>query len=88
MKWNDPRNNAQQDIVNYLRRNPNKTEKEIQLECFGFDRVNSLLSNKKYAQLLRRALNNGKIKRKKIIIHKRGGRQYTFRYSIVKKRLS
>ena len=51
--------NTQQDIVDFLRRNPGYySETELIKQCFGYDRNNkrySCESNKKYADLLRRA---------------------------------
>jgi hypothetical protein len=63
--------NSQQDIVNYLTKYPNKTENQINAGCFGYYRNLDWNSNKKYAELLRRSLSSGKIKRQATIINKR-----------------
>lgn len=51
--------NTQQDIVDFLKKNPGYySETELFKQCFGYDRNNkrySCESNKKYADLLRRA---------------------------------
>jgi len=51
------------EIVNFLKQNPNQTESEIQEKVFGYYRNYSVYSNKKYADMLRRGLDKGLIKR-------------------------
>lgn len=57
--------NTQEELVDYLIKNPCKTENEICLKLWKYDRKTSYLSNKKYAELIRRALRDGKIARVK-----------------------
>lgn len=59
--------NSVQDIVTYVSKNPGKSENEIMQGSFGFDRNNDSTSNKKFADLLRRALSKGLIVRTKKI---------------------
>jgi hypothetical protein len=61
--------NSQFEIVDYLETYPCKTEKEIQEEVWGYIREESNEANKKYADILRRALQSGKIKRIRCKIH-------------------
>ena len=59
--------NSQQDIVDFLRKNPGYySETELFKQCFGFDRNNHapMESNKKYADLLRRAWAKGLVTRR------------------------
>jgi hypothetical protein len=56
----------QQDILDYLRYNPGSTEGQIQVGAWGYMRNTSWEANKKYADILRRALYSGKIKRLKV----------------------
>lgn len=56
----------QSDLVNYIAKNPNQTEAEIQRGLWGYDRTTSMVSNKKYADILRRALKSKKIVRTQI----------------------
>ena len=58
--------NSQQEIIDYLTDNNCKTEKEIQEDVWGYNRSSSWESNKKYADILRRAFHSGKINRVKI----------------------
>ena len=51
------------EIVHHLIHNPFKTETEIQEEVFSYYRSGSFYSNKKYADMLRRGLAKGMIKR-------------------------
>ena len=53
--------NTQQELVDWLTNNPCKTELEIAQQCF-----NSKTRDKKHADLIRRALNTGKIDRVRI----------------------
>lgn len=59
--------NTQQDIVDFLTENPGYySETELFKQCFGFDRNNMrpMESNKKYADLLRRAWAKGLVDRR------------------------
>ena len=51
------------EIVEYLKNNPNKTESEIQEDVFDYFRNETWVSNKKYADMLRRGLAKGYYKR-------------------------
>jgi len=55
----------QPEIVDYISRNPGKTENQIMKAIYGYDRNNNWASNKKYADCLRRALYSEKISRVK-----------------------
>ena len=61
--------NTQQDLVDALRMKPLLTENELMRWAFGYERnARYAGSNKKYADLLRRALDKGRIKRIKLRI--------------------
>jgi MoaA/NifB/PqqE/SkfB family radical SAM enzyme len=55
--------NKLQEMVDVLKKNGTLTENEIHFKAFGYDRNNSDLSNKKYADMLRRGLSKGVIGR-------------------------
>ena len=55
----------QEEIVDFLKSYPGQTENYIMQYLYDFDRSDSLESNKKYAECLRRALRSGKISRVK-----------------------
>jgi hypothetical protein len=55
--------NNQQQIVDYLDNNPFRTEKEIQIDIWGYYIDHKKEASKKYADILRRALYSNKIKR-------------------------
>jgi hypothetical protein len=78
--FDQPRNSVKQ-IVDYLKQNPNQTETEIQENVFDYFRNETIESNKKYAEILRRALYSGKIKRVRMKIHGIDKRM-VFRYYI------
>ena len=80
--FDQPRNSVKQ-IVDYLKQNPNQTETEIQENVFDYYRNHprTLESNKKYAEILRRALQSKKIKRIRMKIHGIDKRM-VFRYYI------
>jgi hypothetical protein len=65
---NKVKRNSQFEVVDYLETYPCKTEKEIQEEVWGYSR-GVWEANKKYADILRRALHSGKIKRIRCKIH-------------------
>ena len=74
--YDQPRNSVNQ-IVNYLKQNNFQTETEIQENVFDYFRnaPRQLESNKKYADLLRRAVDKGLVNRVK---HKKGRSQYVY----------
>jgi len=74
--------NNQQEIIDYLTNNNCKTEAEIQINIWGYYRGLSNEPNKKYADILRRALHSGKIKRVRIQIKSNGETRKYFRYYI------
>jgi len=55
--------NSVKQMVSVLKQFGPMTENEITQTAFGYDRNNSFGSNKKYADMLRRALNKGIIDR-------------------------
>lgn len=78
MRHRQPRN-TQQDIIDWLEHNQCSTEREIQIGCFDYYRTKGGESNKKYAELLRRALYTGKIDRIRIKL-KGEDKRMTYRY--------
>ncbi len=72
--FDQPRNSVKQ-IVDYLKQNPFQTESEIQENVFDYFRNETIESNKKYADLLRRAVDKGLVNRVK---HKKGRSQYVY----------
>jgi hypothetical protein len=74
--FDQPRNSVNQ-IVNYLKQNNFQTETEIQENVFDYFRnaPRQLESNKKYADLLRRAVSKGLVYR---IKYKKNGSQYVY----------
>jgi len=76
------RRNSQQEIVDFLTNNNCKTESEIQEYVWGYYRPESNESNKKYADILRRALNAGKIKRARLKFKNKGETRYYWRYYV------
>ena len=57
------KNNSVHQMVEVLKRIGPMTENEIQQTAFGYDRNNSFGSNKKYADMLRRGMRKGIIRR-------------------------
>ena len=57
------KNNSVKQMVEVLKRIGPMTENEIHQTAFGYDRNNSFGSNKKYADMLRRGMRNGLIRR-------------------------
>ena len=57
--------NSIETILRFLKANPFRSENEIMESCFGYNRNCSWESNKKYAEMLRRGMRNGKIGRTK-----------------------
>ena len=51
------------EIIHFLVVNPFRTENEIQEKVFGYYRSGNFNSNKKYAEMLRRGMDKGMIKR-------------------------
>jgi hypothetical protein len=72
--YDQPRNSVKQ-IIDYLKANPFQTESEIQQNVWGYFRNETWESNKKYADLLRRAVTKGLVNRVK---HKKGRSQYVY----------
>lgn len=79
--------NSQQEILDFLKTVQCATEREIQEEVWGYYRNQSKRpwlsggsseSNKKYADILRRALYSGKIDRMRIQFHKKDTRKYWY----------
>lgn len=60
--FKQPQNSVKQ-IINYLERYPFSTESQIMGDVFDYIRGETIESNKKYAELLRRGFYSGKIKR-------------------------
>jgi hypothetical protein len=73
--------NSQYEIVQYLQDNPCRTESEIQQDVWNYYRRSDMESNKKYADMLRRALFSGKIRRVRMKIHGIDNRMM-FRYYV------
>ena len=73
--------NSQYEIVQYLQDNPCRTESEIQQDVWNYYRRSGMESNKKYADILRRALFSGKIRRVRMKIHGIDNRMM-FRYYV------
>ena len=78
---NKVQRNSQQEIVDYLKTTRFMTESDIQEDVWGYKRGESRESNKKYADILRRAYYSGKIKRVRMKIHDIDKRM-VFRYYI------
>jgi len=78
---NKVQRNSQEEIVDYLKTTSFMSENEIQRGVWGYYRGGSRESNKKYAEILRRALYSGKIKRVRMKIHGIDKRM-VFRYYI------
>ena len=72
---------SQQDVLDYLEQYPGSSEPEIQRGAWGYRRGYSYMSNKKYAEVLRRALYSKKIKRLKVKI-KDGSDKSVYRYCL------
>jgi hypothetical protein len=70
--------NNQKQIVDFLLNNPLKTEREIQISVWGYDIKKTFESNKKYADLLRRALRKKSIDRVKLKIKNKKEHWYYF----------
>ena len=60
------KNNSVHEMVDALKRIGPMTENEIHKAAFGYDRNTSIHSNKKYADMLKRGLDKGIIKRRNI----------------------
>ena len=61
--WSPTPYRSVKEITAFLQKNPFRTESEIQEQVFGYYRNSSYFSNKKYADMLRRGLDKGLIKR-------------------------
>lgn len=76
--YTQPRN-SQQQIVDYLKTVECATESEIQQEVWNYYRNRQYAgSNKKYADILRRALYSGKIDRVKAAFKGKDTRKYWY----------
>jgi hypothetical protein len=62
----DQMQNAVNRVVNYLVKNPFKTENQITKAVFKYDRNNAEKPNRQYATILREALNSGTIGRQDV----------------------
>jgi hypothetical protein len=71
-------NNSVITILNVLKEHPFLSENEIMINAFGYNRNTTSESNKKYADMLRRALSNGTVERVKANV--RGSRAKYFYY--------
>ena len=69
--------NSVKDMIEFLKDNPYSTESEIHKGAFGFER-GGWDSNKKYADMLRRGVSKGIIKR--IGVREKGKKQLRFLY--------
>jgi len=78
---NKVQRNSHHEIVDYLKTTRFRSEGEIQEDVWGYKRGETRESNKKYAEILRRALHSGKIKRVRMKIHSIDKRM-VFRYYI------
>jgi hypothetical protein len=63
--YDQPRNSIQQ-VIDFLEDHPFQTEGSIQRKVWGYYRLDSRESNKKYADLLRRGVESGKVSRVKV----------------------
>ena len=61
--WKPAPYRSVKEIIHFLVVHPFKTESEIQEQVFGYRRGIDFESNKKYADMLRRGLSKGLIKR-------------------------
>lgn len=87
MLYKKSKRNSQQQIIDYLQTVDCATESEIQQDVWGYYRNQSkrpwLLggsseSNKKYADILRRALYSGKIDRMRVSFKGKDTRKYWY----------
>jgi len=75
------RRNSQQQVIDYLQTVECATESEIQQACWNYHRNSKFAgSNKKYADLLRRALHSGKIHRLRMRFKNRANPRYYWYY--------
>lgn len=81
--WNSPAPyRSVKEIVNFLKTTNYKTEGQIQEQVFGYYRTSSTFSNKKYADMLRRGLDKGLIKR--ILWKKKSDSRKLYYYYVTK----
>jgi len=78
--WKPTPYRSVKEITAFLGKNPFRTESEIQEQVFGYYRSGSFYSNKKYADMLRRGLDKGLIKR--IIWKKKSEGRALYRYYV------
>ena len=72
--FKQPRNSVNQ-IVEFLKQNPFQTESEIQEKVFDYFRNETWESNKKYADLLRRAVTKRLVHR---VAYKKGNSRFIY----------
>lgn len=73
--------NSQKEILEYLSTVACATESEIQVNVWGYYRSRMRnIPNKKYADILRRALSSGKISRMRCAIRGKDTRKYWYYY--------
>lgn len=72
--------NSQKEILEYLSTVACATESEIQINVWGYYRNRSNVANKKYADMLRRALYTGKISRIRCAFSGKDTRKYWYYY--------
>ena len=68
-------NNSIKEIINVLEREQFLSENEITRRAFGYDRNTNWSSNKKYAEMIRRALRKGLLKR---VEYRREGKYFYY----------
>jgi len=78
--WSPTPYRSVKEITAFLEKNPFRTESEIQEQVFGYYRNSSFFSNKKYADMLRRGLDKGVIKR--IIWKRKSEGRALYRYYV------
>ena len=78
--WKPTPYRSVKEITAFLQKNPFRTESQIQEQVFGYYRNSSYFSNKKYADMLRRGLDKGLIKR--IIWKRKSDDRALYRYYV------
>ena len=78
--WSPAPYRSVKEITTFLQKNPFRTESQIQEQVFGYYRNSSFFSNKKYADMLRRGLAKGLIKR--IIWKRKSDDRALYRYYV------
>ena len=78
--WSPAPYRSVKEITAFLQKNPFRTESQIQEQVFRYYRNSSYFSNKKYADMLRRGLDKGLIKR--IIWKRKSDDRALYRYYV------